>query len=412
MPNLTQMLDFVKDNLLSWLAFAAIPVILFCIACLMPRGKEKKLVNIERFLIAFFAIAVPATFLVIGLINDNILGFDVVKGLFTYGIVLTASVIGMALVLVWGSFTSESYITQALYGIVFGFCMPYGLVSLLFPSTWTTATNILDVVTTPFDLARLLMYAACFFIPIWLVRSGEYKLRLSSVWHLLTGISLGGCTMMFLVEAEIVKSRAIYKLLHLFDGFKVTGALSDTNKDYLINFSIVVGIFAALVLLAGAVMSIIRKIVKSETRLFVSESFGGGFTRTIGNILANGVCIASLFILPQVFDHASAMPTALIYLAPILAFFVIVVVTALIADTVEIKRAMKRALAEGDAEEAATEETTEDAATEEVAEKVAEETTEATEEVVEESAEEAVEEVAEEATETAVEEAADTTETV
>ncbi len=344
MPNLKQMFEFLTSDPLAWAAFAAIPVILFCIACLMPRGNGRVLVNIERAVIIIGVVAVLVAPFIIDKVNPDLLKFDPYREIIEHGTILTTAIVALAVSLVWGIFTGRSYITQAIYGMLACVCLPFGLINLVFP-TWATATNIVDVAKTPVDLLHLLLYSACFFIPVWLIRSGEYKLRISSVWHLISGLTVGGCAVTFAIETNFLgaNSQTFNNLLHILDNVESFESLKDINYSFMIKVAYMFGIFLAIIVVAGLLVSFARVILKTGDRVFVSESIGGLFFRTVGNILSNLICGVSILLVPQLLNHASTYPMALVYLVPILLYFIINLVCAFLADTVEIKRGIARA---------------------------------------------------------------------
>ncbi len=344
MPNLKQMLDFVTSDPLVWSAFLAIPVILFCIACLLPRGKGNVLVLVERIAIIVGIVAVLGVPFILEMINPDILGFDAFDTIVKYGLVHTTVIVALLVVLVLGIFTGRSYLTQALYGMISCVSMPYGLVNLLFPN-WASASNIVDVFKNPDDLWHFLVYAACFFVPIWLIRSGEYKFRVSSVWHLISAFGIGGCALTFLVETRLfgAYSHSVYRVLHLFDDVKSFADLKEFDFSLLLTIAGVVAVFFVVVIIAGLGVSIVRVVLKTGDRLFVSESFGGLVIRTVGNVVANGICVAGILVLPLLVNHTASFPLALVYLVPIVLYFIIILASAFFADMVEIKRGIKRA---------------------------------------------------------------------
>ncbi len=354
MPNLKQMLEFAKADTLAWAAFLAVPLLLFCIACLMPRGRGRLLINIERAVIVVGVVAALVVPFIINKVNPDALGYDPYVEIVKHGTIMTTAVVALAIVLLWGIFTGESYMTQAMYGMLTCVCMPFGLINLAFPE-WATASTVMEALKTPVDLLHILLYGACFFIPVWLIRSGEYKLRISSIWHLVSGFTVGGCFMTFAVETGFLgmSSKSVMRVLKLFDNVESFADIKNLNYSLIGKIAALVGVFVLIIMVAGLVVSIARVILKTGDKVFVSESFGGFIIRTVGNLVANLICGIGIIVVPQMVNHTAAYPQALLYLVPVILYFVVILVTAFFADTVEIKRGIKRANKELEAEAAA-----------------------------------------------------------
>ncbi len=402
MSTLEKMIDLVTDDVLAWSLFLAIPVILFCIACLMPRGKGKLLLNIERGVMIAGVVAVLVAPIIVNVITP--IGYNPVDEMLKDNAALTLALGALVIALLLGAFIGDSYIMQGIYGMLATILLPYGIIKVMFP-IWAADATVSGIFTSALGIFTILRYAALIFIPLWLIRMGEYKMRLSSIWHLLGGLSLGGCIALFADRAGLILSPSVTRL---FDFIKYAteldaDALANLNVDVpelqivtelliLIGFAIVVNVALAVIITLG------RMIFKSETRNFVSESFLGLVIRTLGVLVAVGACAVVAGLMPMILGANGAF---IIYIIPVVAYLLILLVAAFLADTVEIKRGIKLAKAElaaaaapaaPVAEEESAYETAEYASAEEAPVEEATEEATAEEAPVEEATEEATEE--------------------
>ncbi len=368
MPKLQAVLDLIKNDPVKWMMFMIIPAILLCIVCLIPRGKGKVLLNIERAVIIIGMVSVLVIPFIADAIKPGVFGFDPVKFIIKDGIFLSAAMVALIFTVVWGIFTGKSYITQGLYGMLSTILLPYGFICMVFPVWFGAEPSLATVFTTGEYLFRLLQFATLFFVPLWLIRTGEYKMRLSSIWHLLGGISLGGVVGMFVIESGMVKMPGINSfiktLAEMKNNFEAFGFnfkkydFSAIDTQFIMSLIAFILFAVAATLAVAGCVTLIRKLNKSEISNFVSESVLGFVIRTAGNALAVLVCAGCALILPFTLG-ATTMPLALVYLVPIPIYFFILIASAFLADMVEIKRGIQLANDELNAKEDAPADTAE-----------------------------------------------------
>ncbi len=370
----------IIGNLLDFGTLAALALIFLCVAILLP--KSAVLRKIEHILIMLGSVSVIAASYVTVKMSGK--GTFVLENCFASYVLLA-----FAVVLLWGLFFRGAYLTQTLYGLFSCIGIPFGLWGMLVP-TWMKADTFVEFIHTPSDIIRFLIYAGLFFIPIWLIGSGTYRLRLGSVWNLIVGMCIFGVVGQFVVEAKIASSSAALKLISIFD----ENGLNLENVKY---FGIISGIAIVVILIAGLISTLVR-----HEKVAASETASAMVLRVVGNILSAAVCLASILLLPYLMNATTketliGLPKAVIFLAPVAVVVIISLITAFLAERNEIKVAVAAYEA---AYPAPVEEAVE--ATEEAP---AEEAVEATEEAPAEDAVEATEEAPAEETVVAAEEA-------
>ncbi len=393
-PSFSMLFEVMKENFIPWLVFLALPVIIFLFACLIPRGKGVALITFERLIVLFVIFAVIAAPFIIDIIKPDLLGFDpfqVVTGsnltmdslkdiqsvsnffdLFfplnnssLYLIVLLV----LALVVFWGAFTGRSYITQAIYGmvstVIIGYFCVYGLYNILYPSIVIQNAGFMEdgifklfSESNPFRyefIYRLIQYAVIFFVPCWLIRTGEYKIRLSAVSHLFGGISIGGGILLFLSELEYIRCNLCDIFLVIVGEFRNAADSGDflhykISKDIAEYFYTLVGLFVGavmVILMLSLLVIIVRAFAGSKASVVESDGFLGFILRTFGSTLTHLCCFACICVYPfMIFPENATLPMALIYLAPIVIYAAISLVTIFLADMADIKGGIKRARTE------------------------------------------------------------------
>ena len=158
----------LMGDITSWLILLAAVVVLGVIAFFLPKGELAKKITGICLMVGIVALLVVPV-IVNPAVADNVWG----QGFTTYMLVI------VALVLLYGILCGKSNLAQALYGIVVSIALPMGLLRLLVP-TWTTAKSIMDITSSTADLVTLLIYSILFFVSVWLVFSGTYRIRLTS----------------------------------------------------------------------------------------------------------------------------------------------------------------------------------------------------------------------------------------
>lgn len=313
----------IIGNLLDFGTLAALALIFLCVAILLP--KSALLRKIEHVLIMLGSVAVIVASYVTVKMSGK--GTFVLENCFASYVLLA-----FAVVLLWGMFFRGAYLTQTLYGIFSCVGIPFGLWGMLVP-TWMKADTFAEFIHTPSDIIRFLIYAGLFFIPIWLIGSGTYRLRLGSVWNLIVGMCMFGVVGQFVVEAKIASSSTALKLVSIFDE-------NGLNLETVKYFGIICGIAIGVILIAALILTFVRheKVVASETAPAMA-------CRLIGNLLSAAVCLVSILLLPNLMNATTketllGLPKALIFLAPVAVVAIISLITSFLAERNEIKVAV------------------------------------------------------------------------
>ena len=321
-------LDFI-----SGLILAAVVVLLTAIAFLLPKSdKAKKIIGIVLLVCMAAVLVVPS------LLNAE-LGKTMFNGGFT-----TYMVIVMAVILLYGLIFNKSHLAQALYGITASVALPFGLLRLLVP-TWTNAISIAQIFTSN-DVISLLLYAVIYFVAIWLVASGTYRLNLSAIWHIFYGFIVFGSVMVFSTQAGLTHSKTAIDMLKFFtvDGFS-------WKNVSLVALPCLMGLLVILVIALTATLW--RKYVKKTgEKIIQSETSHALAFRLVGKIVAILASGATLVFMPNLleavlvdftyYSHVTegdfvGMPTALLFLAPILVLAIIMLIFEFLAEDHEIK---------------------------------------------------------------------------
>ncbi len=352
MPTIAEIINVITGNPLAWSAFLALPIILICIACLMPRGEGRKAIHIERAVIASLIALILVVPALIAAISPDALGFTFQRYLIKDAFITGALLLEMATIL-WGIYSAKSYLTQAIYGMMTTILLPYGLILLVFP-VWiepSLATIFSDAFKNgqPLDLLRLIQYALIFFVPVWLIRSGEYKFRLSSIWHLFGGIAVGGSVGLLVLES--MPSLHI-RTFDLFIGAVKEIITEDTHfhrvgvEEWPVFKAVMFFILFAIIttFAVAGIVSVVRKIAKTGTRNFRSESLGGFIARFTGSLMAIIVSIITLVVLIVLVTPGTG--AVVLFALPAIMYISISCVTLLLSDMIDIKHGIKRARAE------------------------------------------------------------------
>ena len=332
----------IMGDIISWLYLVAAIVVLTVIAFLLPKGATaKKVIGIILLVGTVALLVVPA-------IVNPALRAAIWNGGFTPYLLAV-----VALVLLYGLVWAKSKLAQALYGITVSIALPMGLLRILVP-TWTNAKSIMDITSSTGSLLNLLFYLTLFFIAIWLVASGTYRLSVSSIWHIFYGFIIFGSVMVFTTEAGLSQSKTAIDMLKLFG----TEGLIWKNVA---EIALLCATGLAVVVLIGLIATLWRKYVsKSGEKVVASETKQAFVLRLIGKIVAVTASGAALIFMPNIMgavitdfkyyshvvDDMVGMPRALAFLAPILVMAVVMLVFEFLAEDHEIKVAQEKHAAE------------------------------------------------------------------
>ncbi len=327
--------SFMSTSASTFMIYLLFAFVLICVAYLLP--KTQKSVFIERICLMSLSALLIFIPLIAGFGELGSVAILLRNNLDAY------LLIAWIVVLLLGIFTEKSYLTQGLYGVMVAISLPFGLLNMLFPA-WANASMVSELFSNPRSITFYLMYAMMFFIPVWMIRTGIYKVRLVSVWHVFGGLAIGGAGVIFLWETGFLSSLAVYKVLHLFN--------AEEPRSHMFGaFVGVIALLAGVMLLLGLGATLIRKYVfKNNERLIVSESWTTFFVRLGGRILAIGFCGGGALLIPGWMDAIEpatrlGFGASLVLLIPMLLFAAFMVGSEYLAEHLEIKYAIARARA-------------------------------------------------------------------
>ncbi len=346
MPSINNIKNFINNSSTNFAIYLLIAFAIAGVAILVAvlTKKSKIAILIERLVLVLGVTALIA----IPMAKD-FEGFNAMEFFFTNNLDAYL-LLALFAALILGIFTEGSYMTQGLYGALIAISLPFSLLNLVFPFWAKDVKTIGELFGNATYTISFLVFALMLFIPVWLIASGSYKLRLTSVWHVLGGLALGGAGVIFLWETDFLHSKVIVKAIHLF------------NSDEPLTTSIeafisVVLIFIAFMLVLGLTATLIRKYAfKSDERVLSSETWAAFFIRMVGRVIAIGLCGGGALFMPGWLSDAAetplGLPKALLFLIPIALFGVVMLFTEFLAEYQEIKHAIAKARAEEMAAEA------------------------------------------------------------
>ena len=336
----------LMGDITSWLILLAAVVVLGVVAFFLPKGELAKKITGICLMVGIVALLVVPV-IVNPAIADNVWG----QGFTTYMLVI------VALVLLYGILCGKSNLAQALYGIVVSIALPMGLLRLLVP-TWTTAKSIMDITSSTADLVTLLIYSILFFVSVWLVFSGTYRIRLTSMWHILYGFIIFGSVMVFTTEAGLSFSYTAIQMLRFF-------GTEGLNWAKVGDIAILCGMALGVIVIISLIATLWRKYVsKSGEKVIASETKKALLLRVVGKVVAVAASGAALVFMPKLvgaditnfttYEAVKAelvgFPAALAFLAPIVILAVVLLVFEFLAEDHEIKVAQAAYEAETSAE--------------------------------------------------------------
>ena len=310
------------------LALVCIPVVLLLVAMLMPR-KNKVFSAIVRVLMIVLLAGVAA----FGLVSPlaDLIGVTARVSFIPVVMLLEA------LFLLWGLLFPDAYLTQGLYGLVCSVPLAAGLLGFIFP-TWLSATAFVDVFSSVKVILALAQYAALVFVPLYLMLSGAYRMRLSSVWHAFFSLTFLGSLLLTSVSAGIITSPAYDTLTAILP------SLGDFTFgiDALKQCGILAGAAVVLAFLAGLIATVCRRsIAHTGEKFSSSETRGALATRFIGRIFSGIGALALLVLTPALIDLIGLTGTAatLFCLVPVAFMLLVQLFIEFAAEDTEIKHA-------------------------------------------------------------------------
>lgn len=316
------------------LALVCIPIVLLLIAMLMPR-KNKVLSVIVRVPMILLIVAVAAFRLFPKL--GELTGVSALTGLATRDSFIPVVMLLFALFLLWGLFFPHAYLTQGLYGLVCSVPLAAGLLGFIFP-TWLNVSAFTDIFTSVPTLFTLAEYCALVFVPLYLVVSGLYRVRLSSFWHALFGMAFLGSLLLTLVQANLITTPAYDSIAGIVFDLKTLTFGAEGLKAC----GIFAGTAVGIALLFG-ILATIGRLAFSRTgeKLMSSETRGAFFTRLIGRIVSGVGSLVLLIITPELISLMGLTGTVatLFCLIPIALILLVQLFVEFAAEDMEIKRA-------------------------------------------------------------------------
>ena len=310
------------------LALVCIPVILLLVAMLMPRKNKVFSVVVRALMIVLLAGVA-----VFGLVSPLADLIGTTARISFIPVVMLVE----ALFLLWGLLFPDAYLTQGLYGLICSVPLAAGLLGFIFP-TWLSAAAFIDVFYSAESILAIAQYAALVFVPLYLIVSGAYRMRLSSAWHALFGMTFLGSLLLTLVRADLITSPAYDTLSAILPSFENFAFGTDALKD----FGILTGAAVVLALLAGLIATVCRRSVcHTDEKFSASETRGALVTRLVGRIFSGIGSLALLVLTPALIDLMGLTGTAatLFCLVPIAFMLLVQLFVEFAAEDTEIKHA-------------------------------------------------------------------------
>ena len=321
-------------DLMNRIALVCIPIVLILIAMILPKGKV--MAGITRVLMVLLLVGV-AVLPMIQPIAD-LIGLST-KDFATpyFDSFVPPLMLVEALILLWGLFFNNAYLTQGLYGMVLGISFTVGVAGFAFP-VWLNAVSFADALVSPAYLLGLLQYAALVFVPVWLLASGAYHVKLGSTWQVLFGMTFFGSLLLYSQASGLITSPF---------GEKLAGALNDgaaftPNTDSLIYCGVIAGaalVVTFLICLAAPIGR--RAFYHTGEKMIASETKGALWTRLIGHVFSGVGGVALVVLMPSIISLTGLDGTVaeLLYLAPIVYMLLVQLFIEFFSEDAEIKRA-------------------------------------------------------------------------
>ena len=316
------------------LALVCIPVILILIAMLIPKKKKAQIVIRVLMILLLVAVAVlpmiPAFSDAVGLTGASYAAPDLNR-------FVPVLILAEAFVLLWGLFFDRAFLTQGLYGMIFGICITVGIAGFAYPE-WLGAASFPDALTSPAYLFGLLQYGALVFVPVWLLDTRIWQVKLGSAWQSLYGMTVLGSLSLYLQASGLVTSPLGEKLM----GAMKNGAAFTPDADALRYCGIFAGIVFGGTFLVSFLAPLSRRVFyRSEEKWIVSETKGALWIRVIGRTLAGVGGVALVVLMPSIISLTALTGTAanLLYFAPIAWILIVQLLTEFLSEDSEIKQA-------------------------------------------------------------------------
>lgn len=322
----------------SRLCFVACVLVLAIIAFLLPKKPLAKKIVGGILLAGVIAV------LTMPLYVADMAKFVYSAGFSTYMMIFTA------VVLLYGFVFNNSNLSQVLYGITISIVLPISLIRFLLPSWLPSWLPSLDAIFKyRAAWVPLMVYALLFFISVWLVASGTYRLSFNTIWHVLYGGVIVGSLISMAFQAGVIRSATAQLLANLYSN----GSINTQAISY---FALFGGIALGVIFIVSLIATLLRKYVsKSGEKIIASETKKAFVLRLVGKIVAVAASGACLVFLPSLLGatteaNLAGMPKALLFLAPIVILAVVMLVFEFLAEDHEIKVAQAAYEAEVSAE--------------------------------------------------------------
>ena len=326
---------YTSLGLTDRIAIACIPIVLLLIAMLLPR-KHKVLSVISRLVVVLMLLC-GAAIRFLPRLGDWV-GLSTLTRIYeNCGSFVPVVLLAFAFALLWGIFFPDSYLTQGLYGLVCTVPLTAGLLGFIFP-TWLTVTDLTTMFTTAVPLFGLLEYCALVFVPLYLIVSGRYRMRLSAVWHAIFGMTFFGSLVLTLAQAGVITSTAYASITGVIVDLK-TLTFGETG---LTECGIFAGASVAVAFLLGLIVTVCRRtFCHTGESLAVSETMGAMVTRFIGRIFSGVGSLVLMLATPGLIGLLGLTGTVatLFCLAPIALMLLVQLFIEFAAEDTEIRRA-------------------------------------------------------------------------
>lgn len=330
---------YTSWGLTDRIAVACIPIVLLLIAMLLPR--RHKVLSVIARLVVVLMLLCGAAIRFLPRLGDWV-GLSTLTWIYNHsGSFVPVVLLAFAFALLWGIFFPDSYLTQGLYGLVCTVPLTAGLLGFIFP-TWLTATDLTEMFTKALPLFSLLEYCALVFVPLYLIVSGQYRMRLSSVWHAVFGMTFFGSLVLTLAQAGVLTSPAYTSITGVIVDLK-TLTFGETGLK---ECGIFAGAAVVLAFLLGLIVTVCRRaFCHTGEKFAASETKGAMFTRFIGRIFSGVGSLAFMLAAPGLIGLLGLTGTAatLFCLAPIAFMLLVQLFIEFAAEDTEIRRAQAAA---------------------------------------------------------------------
>ena len=227
----------------------------------------------------------------------------------------------LSFALLYGLFFNRAPVTQAMYALCLGIGFPIGLYAFVYPD-WVTAANAREFFTTPVDILYFGIPFALIFIPLWLIKTGCYRVRFSDFYKAVIGYVMFASVLMTLDQLGTDP----LSFATLGEKVMTDLGLGDLSMD--VQHAAPYVLFVIVSLLTFAFASLVTRTTTQKRTM----TGGARAVRYIGRLLAVVIGVAVLVLIPRFFETPLMAPRAYLCLLPIPLILIILYIFEYLAQ--------------------------------------------------------------------------------